>query len=825
MTLMSRVLIALLALNGAVAAANTEFKPGDAVSVESGDGLLAVNINAPPFTSLVRIGKVGSVLGGVTLTSLDQWRTIRLVQIPAGEYRWTRVDLLGGGGYLRVKDDPRYHFKVEPGVINYPGDLDVETVGSRFHIGVPNRAARFLAALDQHFPGARLKYPLHYVGMFPDRFVEFAAAELGSDSAYEALKAGSSRKVDEHATDADPALRAMIGELFARAEVSAAYMNPAGDTLATIEFRDGKHHVALIDAQSQRGVDVYRGDVVVRSIEWGGDRTLLMSIDNPNGASDYVVRLSSAPGAAPVFTQMPVPGRGWLVDPLPRDENHAIYARFDSDRDVHMYRVDLRGKSVDDKQFRRELRLDKGLKNAFFGLADGNGVLRVAMTVNEGDYALMYRGSETAPWVEFKRVGADARFDPVLLSEDGAGLIVKTDEGRNQVELVRIGLPSGAVEQTLFAEPGADVEGVIVSSFDRRVVAALAFRDGSLQTHYLERPDEQLREALHNALPDKAAAIFDTSSDRRHALLLAFDETDPGTYYYYDAVTKTAQKMFARNAPPSHVTLVRSKLIKAAAADGLAIEAYLTLPPSGPAPYPLIVVPHGGPIGVRDGLTYDPEVELLANRGYAVLRTNYRGSGGFGRAFEQAGFGAWGKSIEDDVLAALDAALRTGSVDRSRVAIRGASYGGYSVLMSLIRSPERFRCGIALSAVTDLPLMFTSSDWANDKKVRERMMRVVGDPAKALEEMQAVSPDYLYRKLDRPLLIAHGGRDARVAPEHMLRLSMLLGHAAHAPQTMYFPHEAHGVADVASRELLETAGDRFLAGCLAPSATAAATPR
>ena len=114
---------------------------------------------------------------------------------------------------------------------------------------------------------------------------------------------------------------------------------------------------------------------------------------------------------------------------------------------------------------------------------------------------------------------------------------------------------------------------------------------------------------------------------------------------------------------------------------------------------------------MRDAIQFDPEVELLANRGYAVLRVNYRGSGGFGRAFEQSGFGGWGKDIEDDVLAALDATIKTVSIDQDRIALRGTSYGGYSTLMGLIRTPERFRCGIAVSAVTDVPLMFTSSDW------------------------------------------------------------------------------------------------------------------
>jgi dipeptidyl aminopeptidase/acylaminoacyl peptidase len=261
---------------------------------------------------------------------------------------------------------------------------------------------------------------------------------------------------------------------------------------------------------------------------------------------------------------------------------------------------------------------------------------------------------------------------------------------------------------------------------------------------------------------------------------------------------------------------VRSKVLKVASRDGTPLEAYLTLPSQSKAPLPLIVVPHGGPIGVRDSIGFDPEVQLLANRGYAVLRVNYRGSSGFGRAFEQAGFGAWGKSIEDDILAAIDATLKTAPIDADRIALRGASYGGYSTLMGLIRSPERFRCGVAMSAVADVPLLFTASDWSQDKRARERMMEMVGNPTKGLDDMEAISPDYLYRKLDRPLLLVHGAMDQRVPMEHALRLLVLLGHAKKPPQSVLLAHEGHGIADLEARYLAEAAIDRFLAGCLAP---------
>lgn len=312
--------------------------------------------------------------------------------------------------------------------------------------------------------------------------------------------------------------------------------------------------------------------------------------------------------------------------------------------------------------------------------------------------------------------------------------------------------------------------------------------------------------------------IYDRSDDGARALIYAFDENDPGAFYFHDAHAEKPRLLAASKSPMPHVQPVHSTPFRVKSKDGVEVESYLTLPTQGTAPYPLVVMPHGGPIGVGDAVQFNPLVQLLANRGYAVLRINYRGSGGFGRAFEQAGMGAWGKGIEDDVLAALDAVLRDGKIDPRRVALRGSSYGGYSTLMGLIRTPQRFRCGIAISAVTDIPLMFSSSDWSQNKMLSDYMKKVVGDPGTSLNDMEAVSPDYLYRSLTQPLLLVHGVRDTRVPLEHALRLVMMLGHAGLPPQTLFLPKEGHSILDPQDRFVLETAADRFLGTCASTTA-------
>ncbi|QBB69867.1 S9 family peptidase [Pseudolysobacter antarcticus] len=801
-----------------------EYKPGESVDLKPGNGLLAVDIDITGFASSVKIDRVGSLFGGELFTKLHGGDNVLLVEMPAGDYRWSRIELAPLNMYLRVRDDPRFHIKINPGVVNYVGDLQVAPsgIGSGFNINTVNRAARMLVSLDRFYPGLWRKFSMRYEGGLPDRFPQFAAHELGEQTALDAVTAGISGDAKTAPKDVAPELHPLVNELFAQRQLRVVRLNPRGDLIAMIEYREGKHRVSVLDVQSNFAVDVYRGDIEVRSIAFAGDRTVLFGLNLPEGNNNHVVHLEAKPGAAPGFTQFVIPGRGVIIDPMPNDGAHAIYAYTNVDWETHIFRIDLGGKRFDMGQLRSELRLDKGLNKAYYGLADVAGNLRLAMVMIDGDYALMYRADLKTPWQEVYRHTADETFEPILLSSDGNSLVALANKDRAQTDLVRIALPSGVVSETMFSIPGTDVDAAITRLADRRVLAVNVYHDGALQTRYLDEPDDAIRGSLAQVLPRKNVAIYDSSADKSRVLVLASDEIDPGTFYLYDSVAKKLQQLLSVQPPMPDVRAARSQLIKVTVADNTTIESYLTLPVQSKPPYPLVVMPHGGPFGARDAIEFDPEVQLMANRGYAVLRVNYRGSGGFGSAFEHAGFGAWGKTIEDDVLAALDVVVKNEVIDKSRIALRGTSYGGYSALMGLIRSPDRFRCGVAISAVTDLPLMFSSSDWSQDKKVREKMQRIVGDPTKAQADMEAVSPDYLYRKLERPLLIVHGALDRRVTSEHALRLLMLLGHAKMTPQSLFLVNEGHGVRDLDARYLTEASIEHFFTTCLASAQPVAA---
>jgi len=796
------------------------------IELKGDDGLLALEIDSTNYIRAVHIERRGSIFG-TTAIGIGGGTVVCLLKLAAGDYRWDRVDVGASfatgmqDAYVHVSDEPRFHFHVDRGAINYGGDFAFTQAGfMASRMDVVNRSARMLVALDTQFPGLRAKYPVRYQGATPDPWLDFASAELGDTSAQKAYEAGYATQTTEAPKDTAPELRALVDELFARPQVTRVRLNAAGDLIAMVEFRKGSNRLSIYDPQAHVAADLYAGKAAVGSIRFADDRTLLYEI-GVRGAAPNVAHIARHPDKEPTFVTYTVPDTGWFIDAAAGPNGpHATFVRAEA-KGLHLYRVALDGARIDRAQFAPALRLDKDLDRAMGGLTDAAGVLRVAMTRANDDFLLMYRADGTAPWREVRRIGPNERFDPVLLSADGESLVALSDHDRGQTDLVRVALPSGEFKETLYSLPGVDVDSVLTRDSDRSVLGVSLFRDGQYQTQYLGAPDESARKAIAHALPGKTVALYDTSADRQRMLILAFDETTAGTFYLYDAAAHTLAEIESVQAPMPHVQPVRSELIKVRANDGTPLESYLTLPAGRKPPYPLVVVPHGGPIGARDALDFEPEVQLLAARGYAVLRVNYRGSGGFGNAFEHAGFGAWGKDIEDDILAALDAAEKAAPIDAKRVALRGTSYGGYSTLMGLIRSPERFRCGVAISGVSDLPLMFSSSDWSHDARLRAEMTQIVGDPVHGLKALEDVSPDYLYRKLERPLLLVHGGADVRVTPEHALRLLVLLGKAQKPPQVMFFPGEGHGIRDKDARYAVEAASEKFLSGCLRDDAIAA----
>jgi dipeptidyl aminopeptidase/acylaminoacyl peptidase len=334
--------------------------------------------------------------------------------------------------------------------------------------------------------------------------------------------------------------------------------------------------------------------------------------------------------------------------------------------------------------------------------------------------------------------------------------------------------------------------------------------DVVVRTHWIDPQWAGIMAAVQSQFPEHALLLTSISDDEKRFVVRTFSDRDPGQYLLGE--------MGPRGLGLRPITAVRPAIkpeemarmmpIRYAARDGLEIHGYLTKPVgAGNRPSPLLVMPHGGPFGPRDSWNFNPEVQFLANRGYAVLQPNFRGSGGYGRSFERAGYREWGGKMQDDLTDAVQWAIREGHADPERVGIIGASYGGYAALAGVAFTPELYRVGINYVGVSDLRLI-TRFDLRTDAASTAWFERAVGrDP----QLLAARSPVEHVSRIRVPTLHAYGRNDPRVRFEHWEALERELKRHGKVYESLIEDREGHGFEKEETATGFYGAVERFLA--------------
>jgi dipeptidyl aminopeptidase/acylaminoacyl peptidase len=341
----------------------------------------------------------------------------------------------------------------------------------------------------------------------------------------------------------------------------------------------------------------------------------------------------------------------------------------------------------------------------------------------------------------------------------------------------------------------------VIWSFDGSEPIGAAFGAGVPQIRFFDgtHPHAVLLRELQDAFPGEIARVTSASRDGRTALVTVTSDREPGRFYVLDTASGDL-KLLARSRPwLDRESLSETRPVSLQARDGVTLHGYLTLPRSaGGAAAPLVLFPHGGPFGVEDTWGFHEETQMLAARGYAVLRVNFRGSGGRGRDFMERGYRQWGGAMQDDLTDATRWAASQAGVDGARICAWGESYGGYAALMGAIREPELYRCVIGMAGPYDLPTMYRWGDTQRSTWGKGFLETTLGTDQTAL---LAHSPSRLADRLKAAVMIVQGGRDPRVSPQHAREMKAAM-EAAGKPFEGYFPpNETHGFfADKSRRE-------------------------
>lgn len=406
----------------------------------------------------------------------------------------------------------------------------------------------------------------------------------------------------------------------------------------------------------------------------------------------------------------------------------------------------------------------------------------------DGSFEIRARDHEKSSWRTLIAWGADETDSDgtgvVGFSADGRGVLVVTSLGANAARLVEVDLHTGT-RRTLSQDAQYDVTEVMVNPA-RRSLEAVAYEKERTTWVFLDRRVQGDFAVLRSV---RDGDIEVRSRDRKdRAWLVRYAASNrPTAYYHYDRSARKATFLFSEDPKLEDVPLAPKTPVQFRASDGLTVFGYLTLPVGVPArDLPLVVRVHGGP-WTRDFWNLELPVQLLANRGYAVLQVNFRGSTGFGKAYQNAGTLEWGGKVIQDLVDGTRWAVARGLADPARVAIMGGSFGGYAVLAALAFHPEEFRCGVAMNAMSDLNLFVASMPpaWTVGRARFETHM------GKDPELLKRISPLFAADRIARPLLLMHNANDVRVTKEHADRLAAALRERGKDVTYLLFPNAGH----------------------------------
>ncbi len=439
--------------------------------------------------------------------------------------------------------------------------------------------------------------------------------------------------------------------------------------------------------------------------------------------------------------------------------------------------------------------------------ADAQFQVRAATaTTDDGGSELVFRETADKSWESLRSWGPDDEGGAVMFSENGKILYIMGNHDANGKRLIALDLETKQ-ETDLASDPEYDVGNIVVHPTKREIQAVSFYKDKQ-EWQILDQSIAEDFEAIGKFRPGEFSI---TSRNLADTTWLVAYMTDDGPYYYYvfDRTSKTFTFLFSNQPKLEGLPLSSMEPIVYTARDGLTIHAYLTKPVGVATPVPTVLLVHGGPWS-RNTWGYNSEAQWLANRGYAVLQINFRGSTGYGKAFLNAGNREWAAKMHDDLLDGVNWLVETGIAQQDKIAIMGGSYGGYAALVGLTFSPDVFACAVDIVGPSNLiTLLQTIPPYWEPRKAS--LYHRVGNLETEPEFLKLRSPLFFVDRIQKPLLIGQGANDPRVKVAESEQIVNAMKQAGKPVEYVLYTDEGHGFARPENRLHFYAIAEEFLA--------------
>ncbi len=447
---------------------------------------------------------------------------------------------------------------------------------------------------------------------------------------------------------------------------------------------------------------------------------------------------------------------------------------------------------------------------------------RFAFQQVPGGGSKYFRLGADGKWAEVLTVANEDFFTtaPIGFNKDGTALYWVDSRGRDKAALVKMD-PETLKSEVIAASDKADIQGLLT---DPESYEPIAYSVNYLKNEWTPLNSEAKADLdfLKAKLPGEVT-VMSSTDDGSKLIVAASAAEQPATAYIYDRKAKSVTKLYETRPDLSAYALQPMWPVEIPTGDGKTLVSYLTLPPGTDAnkdgkadkPVPMVLFVHGGP-WARDGYGYNSAHQWLANRGYAVLSVNFRGSTGFGKGFVNAAIGEWSGKMHQDLIDAVDWSIARGVTSKDKVAIMGGSYGGYATLVGLTFTPDRFACGVDIVGPSNLKTLMESFPPYWRPILEGTFYKHIGDPNKPedLKRMMAQSPITRVDAITKPLLIGQGGNDPRVVKAESDQIVAAMK-ARKLPVTyINYPDEGHGFVRPENRLSFFAISEGFLSKCL-----------
>jgi len=607
----------------------------------------------------------------------------------------------------------------------------------------------------------------------------------------------SATEPSEHRTSPPIPLR----DFFRNPERTAYQISPTGESIAFLRPHENRLNIWV---QSVTGDEARRVTAVterdITSYFWKSDKYILFFQDS--GGDENFHLFSVDLNTEDIRDLTPLPGvQVRLVDDLHDHPDEVIVALNQRSREIFdAYRLNVKTGEL--------ACIAENPGNIDHWVTDHEGRIRAATTTDGVNASLLYRDSHEAAWKTVLTTTFRESFSPQFFTFDNRRLYGISNLNRDKSAAIELDLQTGREVQLLAENSRVDISALSYSR-KRKVLTLASFTDWKTQRIFFDQSTQALHQELERRLPGYEVAVISANDDETVFVVRTFSDRSLGAFYLYESPSGELTKLADRAPWLPEDQLSTMKPIEYQARDGLTIHGYLTLPLGHePKNLPVVINPHGGPWH-RDSWTFIPEIQFLANRGFAVMQMNFRGSTGYGRKFWEAGFKEWGGKMQDDITDGVHWLIRQGIADPSQVAIYGASYGGYAVLEGLVKTPDLYAAGIDYVGVSNLFTFFQTIPpyWM---PYLEMMYEMVGHPEKEKDWFQQHSPALNADKIVKPLLVAQGAKDPRVNIDESDQIVAALKKRGVEVVYIVKENEGHGFQNEENRFDFYEAMERFL---------------